>query len=137
MYTADAFDEGLFILDTRHLPWGCAVWPGFWTTNEATWPADGEIDIVEEIHNSPFTMHTLHTRDQCDFSSVNTDGQFTGSWGSNKNCFHEINGNQGCGIQAPDGSYGEKWSNEGGGVHITLLDRNKGNFPDRFQIIFW
>ncbi len=41
------FDRGLFILDVRHMPDGCGVWPAFWMTDEDAWPLNGEIDVLE------------------------------------------------------------------------------------------
>ena len=128
MISDQTFSEGLFVLDTNRIPWGCGVWPAFWTTKESGWPAGGEIDIIEQVHNAQHTGHTLHTSDKCDYSSVSTSGQFTGSWGSNRNCYWKINGNAGCGIRAAEGTHGEPWTNGGGGVHVMLWDRNSGDF---------
>lgn len=41
------FDRGLFILDVRHMPDGCGVWPAWWLTDEANWPMNGEVDVLE------------------------------------------------------------------------------------------
>jgi hypothetical protein len=41
------FERGLFLLDVRHMPNGPGVWPAFWLTDEAAWPRNGEIDILE------------------------------------------------------------------------------------------
>jgi len=41
------FDRGLFILDVRHMPDGCGIWPAFWLTDEANWPMNGEVDVLE------------------------------------------------------------------------------------------
>ena len=41
------FNRGLFLLDVRHMPDGCGVWPAFWLTDEAHWPRNGEVDILE------------------------------------------------------------------------------------------
>ncbi|CCX12093.1 Similar to Endo-1,3(4)-beta-glucanase xgeA; acc. no. Q5BAP5 [Pyronema omphalodes CBS 100304] len=55
------FDHGLFVLDVDHAPWGCGVWPAFWTFGIPS-PNYGEIDILEGInlqkHNS-IILHTL------------------------------------------------------------------------------
>ena len=124
MVSDETFSEGLFVFDTNRIPYGCGAWPAFWTSGPS-WPAGGEIDVIEHVHNSRHTDHTLHTSSGCDYSSVSTSGQITGTWGSSKNC-NAGNAQTGCGIRAADGTHGEPWTNGGGGVHVMLWDRSKG-----------
>ena len=45
------------------LPSGSGSWPAFWMmpVNFTSWPADGEIDIMEEVGNNPNVVHsTIH-----------------------------------------------------------------------------
>ena len=56
IYSENAYDEAIFILDLAHMPAGCATWPAFWTLSEAgPWPAGGEIDIIEGMR-SPISL---------------------------------------------------------------------------------
>ena len=51
------YNRGLFVLDLRHLPTGCGVWPAFWLTDETDWPDHGEIDVSVVVR-----LVTLHCR---------------------------------------------------------------------------
>ncbi|KAH0838326.1 ribosomal L15-domain-containing protein [Lanmaoa asiatica] len=51
------YDTGLFVLDLDMAPWGC----GSWTLGDGTWPWNGEIDIIEGVHDNEHNQVTWHT----------------------------------------------------------------------------
>ncbi|KAI9508757.1 glycoside hydrolase family 16 protein [Russula earlei] len=55
------YNTGLFILDIDRAPWGCGVWPAFWTLGNGPWPTLGEIDIIEGVHDNEHNQVTWHT----------------------------------------------------------------------------
>lgn len=143
----NSYTEGLIVLDVQSMPYGCGVWPAFWTVGGA-WPAGGEIDIVEGVNNVDHNQYTLHTSDGCTLdtsfalstskrrrhhksrrgnsSTANSVSAmaFTGK-ALATTCDALVNGNAGCGIQDPsDTSYGQGLNDNGGGVFATLLDDN-------------
>ncbi|KAL7540517.1 hypothetical protein ACHAXR_010188 [Thalassiosira sp. AJA248-18] len=73
------FNRGLFIIDLRHMPAGCGTWPAFWLTDEANWPVNGEIDIVEGVNYQDTAKTALHTTRVCEMDDV-PEGSKTGSW---------------------------------------------------------
>jgi hypothetical protein len=75
------FNRGLFIIDVRHMPAGCGVWPAFWMTDEANWPVHGEIDIVEGVNYQHEAKTALHSTKDCDMYDVPV-GTMTGTWDS-------------------------------------------------------
>lgn len=66
-------------IDIRHMPVGCGVWPAFWLTDEANWPLNGEIDIVESANYETVAKTALHTTKGCSMYDV-TPEFMTGSW---------------------------------------------------------
>lgn len=98
------FERGLFILDVRHMPDGCGVWPAFWLTDEDAWPWNGEIDVLEGRHTFCFTLiahfssyisfmiivtgvngqttakTALHTSNECDMYAHVAPYAKTGDW---------------------------------------------------------
>ena len=73
------FNRGLFIIDVRHMPAGCGVWPAFWLTDEANWPVNGEIDIVEGVNFQSQAKTALHTTKGCAMDDIPA-GTMTGEW---------------------------------------------------------
>eukprot|EP01031_Cornospumella_fuschlensis_P029319 gene29319-35394_t len=107
------FTKGLFILDLDHMPHGCGSWPAFWTVGP-NWPYSGEIDIIENVHESNVNQQTLHTGADC--SQSGSTSQMTGSWACT-NCDVFATGNAGCGVVGPADSYGAEFNNGQGGVY--------------------
>ena len=74
------YNRGLFVLDLDHMPAGAGVWPAWWMTDEAHWPNNGEIDIVEGINNQSQAKTALHTNGQCRMWGQIPQGAMTGTW---------------------------------------------------------
>lgn len=46
-------------MDAYHMPWGCGVWPAWWSYGP-NWPQSGEIDIIEgQYARSPNLVHAI------------------------------------------------------------------------------
>ncbi|KAJ3734878.1 glycoside hydrolase family 16 protein [Lentinula guzmanii] len=121
------YNTGLFILDTNQAPWGCGVWPAFWTVGGGTWPLTGEIDIIEGVHDNEHNQVTWHTGPNC---TLTPEGNFTGTivqtnGVNNTNCDGNDNDNAGCGItEWSRASYGPFFDQQGGGVFAMKWDEN-------------
>ncbi|KLO18259.1 hypothetical protein SCHPADRAFT_845310 [Schizopora paradoxa] len=111
----------LLLFDAVHLPFGCSVWPAFWSQGQV-WPDDGEIDILEGVNlqkNNRFSLHTLNGCKHPDASSALSSLE-TGSLVST-DCFNQTNFNQGCIVEVPTtASYGADFASAGGGVYAML-----------------
>ncbi|KAI0669919.1 glycoside hydrolase family 16 protein [Trametes maxima] len=119
------YNTGLFILDLNHAPWGCGVWPAWWTLGGGQWPYTGEIDIIEGVHDNAHNQVTWHTGPNC---TLNPNTSFTGTIvGSNDqpnyDCDGNANGNAGCGVtEWSRASYGPIFDAQGGGVFAMKWD---------------
>jgi len=122
------YGQGLFIMDVLQMPYGCSVWPAFWSNGD-NWPAGGEIDIIEGTQNTTSNQSTLHTLPGCtldtsrqnnDAAMLVSDATFTGNVATTV-CDSSVAFNSGCGIVNPDpNSYGFGLNSAGGGVFATL-----------------
>ncbi|KAF9516904.1 glycoside hydrolase family 16 protein [Hydnum rufescens UP504] len=110
-------EGSLILMEARHVPYGCSVWPAFWTQG-TNWPSNGEIDIFEGVNVVTSNTYTLHTLNGCIHpgnSSAETGIVTT------TDCFNATNGNSGCSVrEMTDKSYGEGFACIGGGAFATL-----------------
>lgn len=121
------------------MPFGCSLWPAYWSVGP-NWPSggkypyplpsstlnsrilQGEIDILEGVHNQATNQYTLHTSEGCTASQGSL--QVTGQPGQTTQCATIGGDNTGCAYHDTDGrSYGEGFNAAGGGVFAHLWDR--------------
>ncbi|KAH9932847.1 concanavalin A-like lectin/glucanase domain-containing protein [Amylocystis lapponica] len=111
----DYFDMGtVWVFDATHLPFGCSVWPSFWTKGPL-WPDGGEIDIIEAVNLMPNNQMALHTESTC--NAANTTSQL-GTLNL-ANCSTSA----GCTVlETQPNSFGSAFASAGGGVYAALFD---------------
>lgn len=131
--TNKLYNSGLFILDLNTAPWGCGVWPAWWTTSVLGWPEFGEIDIIEGVHDNEHNQVAWHTANGCaldpgeKFSGeISRKGFINGTIADATNCFANMtDGNIGCSITDwSRASYGPYFDQQGGGVFVMKWDEN-------------
>ncbi|KAF9043030.1 glycoside hydrolase family 16 protein [Panaeolus papilionaceus] len=124
--SVNQYTTGLFILDLNRAPWGCAIWPAFWTVGD-NWPQNGEIDVLEGVHDNEHNQITWHTRPGC---MLNPNATFSGTIattaaGNHTNCDTSIDQNAGCAVTDwSRASYGPFFESQGGGVLAMKWDEN-------------
>jgi Glycosyl hydrolases family 16 len=142
-------DRGLLVMDVKHMPAGCGVWPAFWTTDETKWPDHGEIDILEGINNQDVVKTALHTSQNCDMYAHVPRWSWSGEWDTATglpdtftgqlnfdnnvqadNCWvlapHQW-ANQGCvAVSQENGTIGTAMNDIGGGAYVLEWDPASG-----------
>ncbi|KAE9387848.1 glycoside hydrolase family 16 protein [Gymnopus androsaceus JB14] len=112
--TQDWYAVGsLWIIDLVHMPFGCSVWPAFWTLGSGTWPNGGEIDIIEGINQMPSNQYALHSTPGCYHNSTppNQIGETLTT---------DCSSAAGCTVgELQPNSYGSGFAAMGGGVFAT------------------
>ncbi|KIJ54481.1 glycoside hydrolase family 16 protein [Sphaerobolus stellatus SS14] len=107
----------LWVADMLHVPYGCSVWPAWWSA-APNWPASGEIDTFEYVNAMPNAQMALHTLPGCKLDTTSKNN-FTGLANST-DCSFEFNSNQGCVIQNVNKTgYGAGFAQAGGGMFVT------------------
>ncbi|KAI9736281.1 MAG: hypothetical protein M1834_001167 [Cirrosporium novae-zelandiae] len=115
----EKWTHGLFIADIAHMPGAaCGVWPAFWTLGDGTWPAGGEIDIIEGVNHQTTNLMNLHTSDTCTVAGADESGTLL------DNDCSVSHSTSGCGVTASGGSgysaaqtYGDGFNDADGGVY--------------------
>ncbi|TQS37549.1 hypothetical protein Golomagni_01971 [Golovinomyces magnicellulatus] len=125
--TKKTYQYGLFVFDLSHMPANtCGKWSAFWTTNKQEWPRWGEIDIIENIHETNVTMEALHTSAGCSLAGNQISNQMTGTQ-KTYNCdgaatsssYGSQSSGQGCVAENTNpNSYGTSFNEVGGGVYV-------------------
>jgi len=111
-----SWNQGLFIWDVSHMPYGSGTWPALWTVNGAVWPNGGEIDVVEGVNAIANNQITLHTNAGCTVPNWQNAESGVPQGG---NCDVVATGNAGCSIMDYDSwSYGAQFNAHGGGVYV-------------------
>ncbi|GAA6029976.1 hypothetical protein NBRC10512_003669 [Rhodotorula toruloides] len=119
--------NSLIIADILHMPTGCATW---WS-NGPNWPAGGEIDIVEQVHEATVNQYTLHVNDS-DCKRASSPDITGTAVAANDDCNAHTKGNTGCSYsETASNSYGAPFNKAGGGVFATLFS------SDAISIWFW
>ncbi|KAJ3094951.1 hypothetical protein HK100_005970 [Physocladia obscura] len=120
-WTSDAaYNDGLFIFDIAHMPFGCGTWPALWLLGSGqTWPYAGEIDIIEGVNTQAKNSQTLHTQPGCNYTAAELTQTGTLTFGD-CNSANDANSNEGCGVTNPSNlSYGASFNSIRGGVYAT------------------
>ncbi|KAG6815058.1 hypothetical protein H0H87_005469 [Tephrocybe sp. NHM501043] len=113
--TNRAYDVGsVWITDMVHIPYGCSVWPAFWTKGPV-WPDNGEIDILEGINLMDHNQMALHTRPGCTHSTPPNQMGISEELDCSKP--------SGCVVaETAPNSFREGFAAAGGGVFATQFD---------------
>ena len=110
----------MFVFDAVHVPFGCSVWPAFWT-RATNWPHGGEIDILESVNLQTFNQMSLHTDSGCTQPSDVTQLGKLAPTGAD--CSAGTSSAIGCGVQETKAnSFGEGLNDAGGGVWAAQFD---------------
>ncbi|KAH7101771.1 concanavalin A-like lectin/glucanase domain-containing protein [Auriculariales sp. MPI-PUGE-AT-0066] len=103
----------VFVFDAAHMPFGCSVWPAYWTSS-VDWPNGGEIDIMEQVNKRTTNQMVRIPENPC------TSGREYHRKVILPNCQKQGENNSGCSTSDPrTTSFGEGFNSGGGGIWVT------------------
>jgi len=121
------YTHALFVLDVNHMPYGCGLWPAFWSLGaETPWPWYGEIDILEGFNSATGNTVSLHTNGT-DCKIAGSGAVSTSTLNSNLCTVYGAGYSNYVGCTFSDGdtqSYGAGLNSEGGGVYAMEWTSN-------------
>ncbi|KAF8651149.1 hypothetical protein AX16_004851 [Volvariella volvacea WC 439] len=115
--THEAYGVGsLWVIDLLHLPYGCSVWPAFWSLGVGEeWPYAGEIDIIEGVNMMGNNQMALHADVGC------AQGDPPGQTGQTLE--GDCSQDRGCVVrETKPNSFGSGFAQAGGGVWAVQFD---------------
>ncbi|KAI0345607.1 hypothetical protein BDW22DRAFT_893701 [Trametopsis cervina] len=106
----------LWIADILHIPYGCSVWPAWWSS-APNWPDGGEIDTLEGVNLATMAHMGLHTEPGCTLANSSVQ---TSTLINSTDCSIFADNNSGCIVTNPNTtSYGPAFAATGGGIFVT------------------
>ncbi|GAA5923658.1 uncharacterized protein JCM15063_003719 [Sporobolomyces koalae] len=108
---------GLFVFDVNNIPSAQGAWPAMWFTG-ANWPQQGEIDVIEGVHETTMNAMSTHTSAGCSMGTSGFYGTFMMQSSQKTDCDARATDSQGCGVRSKSKvSYGPAFNKQGGGVY--------------------
>ncbi|GAA5956289.1 hypothetical protein JCM3765_005619 [Sporobolomyces pararoseus] len=122
---------GLFVFDVNNIPAAQGAWAALWFTG-SNWPQQGEIDVIEGVHETTMNALSTHTSSGCSMQTSGFYGTFMMQGPQKNDCDARATNSQGCGVRSKSKvSYGPAFNKKGGGVY-ALQWSSSG-----IKIYFW
>lgn len=124
--SSETFNVGtMMIFDIVHMPTGCGTWPALWLLGGGTWPAGGEIDIIEGVNEYVHNVMSIHTSEGCSITQNNVNAlvDSTINVASDLDCYAYADQDQTCAATSSQtNSYGSGFNAGGGTYAIQIID---------------